>query len=280
MIKASTRVVGLIAHPVAHSVSPIFQNYIYKKMDIDAVYTAYDVEHENVGAAVNGMKALGFAGFNITIPYKQTVIPFLDELDPLAKAIGAVNTVDIRKGRLKGYNTDGRGFIISMLSEGINPEGKKILLLGAGGTTRSIGLTLTEYNPQSITILNRTVEKAEILQRIINDYHGISICQTINEYKPEYDIIINTTSLGMWPNINNNPLEGCILNSEMIVCDVVFKPEITQLLKMAQNNGCKTLVGIDMLVIQGILASEIWFNKKINLDILKELKTLLSNYIK
>ncbi|HHY82508.1 MAG TPA: shikimate dehydrogenase [Clostridiales bacterium] len=257
-ITASTKIAALIGHPVGHSLSPVMHNHLYEKLDLDMAYLAFDVPPDQVVAAVDGLRALGCIGFNVTIPHKEAVYSLLDHIDENARVIGAVNTVKIDSGVLSGYNTDGPGFIQSLKNMGYSIKGKKTVIIGAGGSARAIGVYAAKEDPESILILNRTHEKAEVLAGLINEFKGRQLAGAVHEIPGDADIIINTTKLGMWPDINGNPLEGHKLDSRTVVCDIVYNPRQTAMLKYAQAQGCKTCGGLSMLICQGLRAVEIW----------------------
>jgi len=265
-ISPSTKLVGLIGHPVKHSLSPKLHNMIYRYLELDMVYLAFDVIEQELSKAVEGLSALGFIGFNVTIPYKEKIIPLLDELDKTAAAIGAVNTVKIEGKKLIGYNTDGIGFLDSLVKRDIYCKNKIVTILGAGGSARAIGMYLSKEEPQQIIIYNRTYSRAESLANDINEFAGKQICRAAYEIPQKVDIIINTTPVGMWPNTQGNLLQGYSLDPKTIVCDIVYNPEMTQMLSYAQSRGCIIVGGKDMLIGQGIRAIEIWTGKAIDKD--------------
>jgi shikimate dehydrogenase len=265
-ITPGTKIVGLIGHPVAHSLSPVMHNHLYDTLGMDMAYLAFDVEPDRVASAVDGLCSLGFTGFNITIPHKEAVYRLLDRVDREAEIIGAVNTVKIEDGILTGYNTDGQGFIQSLQHAGIRIKGKKAALLGAGGSARSIGIYLAKENPDSIHIINRTFQKADTLAGIINEYKGYRLAYAVRDIPLDADIIINTTNLGMWPDVKGNPLHGYPLQSSAAVCDIVYNPRQTAMLQYAASRGCVTAGGIGMLIGQGLRAVEIWIGRQLPED--------------
>jgi len=260
-ISPDTKLVGLIGHPVEHSFSPKLHNSIYSMLGLNMVYLAFDVIEQELSYAVRGLRALGFIGFNVTIPYKEKILPLLDQIDSNAEAIGAVNTVKIEGDKLIGYNTDGAGFLDSLTRRGIHCNNKNIVILGAGGAARAIGIYLAGENPSQMFINNRTSSRAEHLAKDINRFAGRQMCQTISSIPRDVDIIINTTPIGMWPNTHGNPLQGYSLKSDTIVCDIVYNPPMTEMLKYAQDAGCTIIGGKDMLIGQGVRAIEIWTGK-------------------
>jgi len=194
MIDSKTKLVGLIGNPVEHSMSPAMHNAAFKKLGLNWKYLCFRVDDKKVEEAIKAMRALNIAGFNVTVPYKQTVIPFLDEIDPVALKIGAVNTIVNDNCRLKGFNTDWIG-LIKAIEEHIQIKGKKVVLLGAGGAARGIAFGIQESGGD-LTILNRTVEKAKNLADEIKCSFGS--LEELNKIRA--DILINSTSLGMHPN--------------------------------------------------------------------------------
>lgn len=257
-ITPKTTAVGLIGHPVGHSLSPALHNEIYRFLGLDLVYIAFDVHPEQTVQAVEGMAALGFLGFNVTIPHKERVVSILDALDPLAEAIGAVNTVIIDSGRLIGYNTDGLGFLAALRRQGFTVKGKRIAILGAGGAARAIGMTAAFEQAAAITILNRTRDRAEALSSAINRRLGVCIAHASDILPQDTELCIHTTALGMSPHPEGNFLEGVSLPSSMVLCDIVYNPRETALLRCAQQADLKTMGGIGMLVGQGLEAIRIW----------------------
>lgn len=277
-IAPSTRPIGLIGCPIEHSLSPKLHNAIYQKYGIDCVYLAFNTEKERLEEVINGFKALSFMGFNVTVPHKQNVLPFLDDLDEEAAVIGAVNTVKIENGRLIGYNTDGWGFIGSLKNRGYNIGGMDVLVLGAGGSARAISVYLAKEGAKAINIINRTDSSAVILaEHIKRHYPSVAINvirkQDLNIIRPS--IIINTTSVGMWPQVMNSPLSGYNFVPNQIVVDIIYNPLATKLLQDAFDAGCDVINGLDMLVGQAVKAIEIWtgtvVDHNLGLQILSEM---------
>ncbi|MGG3525109.1 shikimate dehydrogenase [Bacillus pseudomycoides] len=265
---------GVIGNPIGHSLSPLMHNDAFEHLNIDAHYHAFLVEEETLGEAVKGLKALGVSGFNVTTPHKVSIMKYLDEIDPLAKQIGAVNTVVHRDGKLIGYNTDGIGYVRSLQSISKEPlYQKRILLLGAGGACRAIYFSLADAGVKEIDIANRTVEKAN---------HLLSGCQEkitsqalslerATEEQGNYDIIIHTTTIGMHPHIQNTPLQIRSLKQGTIVSDIIYNPFETKLLQDAKAKGAIVQNGIDMFVYQGALAFELWTGRMPNIEKMKQL---------
>ena len=283
-ISGKTRLCGIIGDPVEHSMSPAMHNAAFRKMGLDYLYVPFRVKKEELGKAVEGMKALNIKGLNVTIPHKVSIIPFLDELDPLAERIGAVNTIVNDDGILTGYNTDATGFLQALLEGGIEPKGKNIVILGAGGSSRAISFVLAERGA-NLVIANRTSDKAEELATRLSKLfnreakalalNGENLASTLKET----DILINTTSVGMTPDINEAPVTYELLKSSLVVCDIVYNPIKTRLLREAEATGAKTISGVDMLVWQGALAFEKWTGLKAPVELMKEeaIKLLKNN---
>jgi len=242
-ISPSTKLVGLIGHPVEHSLSPKLHNSIYRSQEFDMVYLAFDVVEWELSNAVRGLSALGFIGFNVTIPYKEKILPFLDEVDSMAAAIGAVNTVKIERNKLIGFNTDGAGFLDSLTRRDIYCKNKRIVILGAGGAARAIGIYVAMEKPKQMFIYNRTHSRAQELAHDINQFVGMQICQASSDIPKQVDVIINTTPIGMWPHTQGNPLQGYSLDSQTVVCDIVYNPPMTKMLQYAQEKGCIIIGG-------------------------------------
>lgn len=253
---------GLLGHPVGHSMSPLMHNDAFVALGIDNYYQAFDVASERLEKAVVGMKALGISGFNVTIPHKVAIMEFLDEIDGEAKTIGAVNTVVNENGRFVGYNTDGQGYLDALL-EDISEETlhqANVLIIGAGGAARAIVTVLSSFGTKRLVICNRTVEKAEVLAKECSQKTEIST-MTIADAEAaleQFDVIVNTTSVGMSPNIDAKPISLEKLKEDALVSDLIYNPLETALLKEAKQRGGKTQNGVGMFVGQGALAFKKW----------------------
>ncbi|WP_409270734.1 shikimate dehydrogenase [Neobacillus sp. SCS-31] len=266
---------GVIGNPIGHSLSPQMHNDLFSLYGIDAHYHPFLVEQGRLREAVSGLKAIGAAGFNVTIPYKTEIMPLLDWIDPLAKEIGAVNTVVNKDGKLAGYNTDGPGFLKS-LEEGFPKlEDPAILVIGAGGAARAIYFTLEKTNPAVIDICNRSLPKAESLvgeSQTGVPSRALSIEEAAEKIN-EYTIIIQTTSVGMHPQPGVSPIGLDGLNKQAHAADIIYNPSETEFMKQARLRGAKTLNGLGMFVHQGALAFELWTGIKPDTDRMR--KTVL-----
>ncbi|CAM4135581.1 shikimate dehydrogenase [Bacillus manliponensis] len=264
---------GVIGNPIGHSLSPHMQNDAFLHCGIDAHYHAFLVEESKLSEAVAGLKAIGIAGFNVTTPHKVSIMQYLDEIDPLAKQIGAVNTVLHEDGKLIGYNTDGIGYVRSLQSIRNEPlQNKRILLLGAGGAARAIYFSLIAAGVQEIDVANRTVGKARELINACNDAVKSSAfsLEEAREMSANYDVIIQTTTIGMYPNVEDTPLPIISLKAGTIVSDIIYNPFETKLLQEAKEKGATVQNGIDMFVYQGALAFEIWTGHFPNIERMKQ----------
>ncbi|MBE6499894.1 MAG: shikimate dehydrogenase [Methanobrevibacter thaueri] len=260
-IKGSTNIVGLIGHPVEHSFSPPMHNEAFKALNLDYAYVAFDVNPINLKTAIEGAQSLNIKGFNVTIPHKIEVMKYLDEIDPIAELIGAVNTIDFKN--MKGYNTDGIG-AVKAIEEVTSIKNKNVIIAGAGGASRAISFYISQYGADKLTILNRNVGKAEKLagdvlnSNLINNVSYDSLLN-INKYLDEADILINTTPVGMHPNVNVSPIASSNdMHSELTVFDAVYNPNETVLIKEAVKAGAKPVYGIKMLLYQGAESFKIW----------------------
>jgi len=251
---------AVLGDPIGHSMSPMMHNDLFSYYDIDAHYLPFRIKAENLEDAVKGLKAIGVAGFNVTVPHKSKIIPLLDEIDELALQIGAVNTVVNEDGRLKGYNTDGQGFLTGLQFYVPSITGQKVLIIGAGGAAKAIYFTIAKNNPAKVDIANRTVDKAIKLVEecpFSASSKAISLPDA-NRDLGLYDLIIQTTMIGMAPKISESPITLINLKKQAMVCDIIYNPLETQLLLEAKQMGARVQNGLDMFVYQGALAFERW----------------------
>jgi shikimate dehydrogenase len=267
MIDAQTELYGVIGNPVQHSLSPIIHNSAFKRLGWNAVYLAFEVK--KVEEALRGIRGLGVRGASVTIPFKTEVIPFLDKVEGLAKKIGAVNTIVNRSGRLIGYNTDCDG-ALEALEERMNSRGKRVVLLGAGGAARGIGFGLRERG-YPLIVVNRSKEKGQSLCKELRcDYLPVSSLVRMKAGGLEADIIINATSLGMYPRDRETPIPKKLLKEGMMVMDIVYQPLQTKLLREAKEKGCVTVDGLEMLIRQGMAQFEIWTGRRLEIGQIKK----------
>lgn len=251
---------AVIGDPIGHSLSPFMHNSWFAQQKIDATYIPIHVKAEMLKQSVASMKLLGIDGFNVTIPHKEKILPFLDELDDMAEKMGAVNTVvRLPNGKLKGYNTDGLGFVRS-LEEVVADQQRQqpLLIVGAGGAARGIAFALEATGYNDITICNRTVEKAAaICHELTQPARSMSLQQASDELE-KFEIIIQTTPAGLKNGHFDLPFSIKKLNSEAIVADIVYNPLMTPLLQAASEKGATVVSGLGMFVHQGALAFSYW----------------------
>jgi shikimate dehydrogenase len=250
IIDQHTALYGVIGNPVRHSLSPALHNAAFSATSLNAVYLAF--ETGDIEECVKGIRALGIKGTSITIPFKTAVMPFLDEIDPLAKRIGAVNTIVNDNGRLKGYNTDALG-ALKALEEKIKLPGMTCLIIGAGGAARAIGFMLKEQNV-AVSIVNRSRKRGEALARSL----GCPFMPLDEIRGAKGGLLVQTTPVGMYPHIDQCPVPENILEQGMVVMDIVYLPPETRLLKLAKNRGCVTIGGVDMFIRQGAEQFRLW----------------------
>ncbi len=273
-ITSHTKILCVIGHPIEHSMSPTMWNPALQELELDYIYIAFDVHPDNLKEAINGIKSLGIKGVNVTIPHKKAVIKYIDEVDPIALKIGAINTIKNEDGILKARNTDAGGAKKSLLDKGCEFSGKNILILGSGGVSRSIAYTLAE-SANKIVLTDIIEERAiavanEIRSSMKVDIEGkLSNKETIKDIINKVNILINATPIGMYPKVDETPISKELLHNDLYVFDVIYNPLETRLMRDAAEIGCETLGGLDMLVNQGILAFEWWLNKKPNKDLMK-----------
>jgi len=268
-ISGKTKVCAVIGDPVEHSLSPCFQNAAFQHLGLDFIYVAFTVRAEELGSAIEGVRSLGLHGLNITMPHKISVIQYLDELDEEAERIGSVNTVLNRDGRLIGYTTDGIGALNALKNNSVDPYGKKILILGAGGASRSVSFALIR-EARELVILNRTARRAEGLVRDLHRLVGRDekvrsgrlTEENLKKELKDADILINATPVGMAPNEDKMLVKEGHLHPNLVVFDLIYNPIETKLLRKAKMVGAKTINGLSMLIHQGAASFEIWTGLK------------------
>lgn len=271
-IDGHTKLLGLMGYPVEHTFSPQMHNYISQQYGQNYAYMALEAKPEMLKEAVEGLRALNFAGVNVTAPHKENVMQYLDEIDEEALLFGAVNTVKNDNGRLLGYNTDADGFYMSLLAEGVDVIGKDLLILGAGGASRPICVKFAKLGAKSITVLNRTQRRADDLAAFMKRNCNYDIL-TKREHD-RYDVIINTTSAGMEPDIDTCPIEDfSFVDNNTAAADMIYNPPETIFLRRAREHGAGPIInGLGMLIYQGLVAYEIFTGVKVDPVIYDELK--------
>ena len=272
-IKGSTNIVGLIGHPVEHSFSPPMHNAAFDALNMDYAYVAFDVNPNDLKSAIEGAESLNIKGFNVTIPHKVDVMQYLDGLEEVARLIGAVNTIDFKN--LKGYNTDGIG-AVKAIEEVTSIKNKNVVVAGAGGASRAISFYIAKYGAESLTILNRNEAKAESLASDVSDSGLIGevasdSINAIGNYMEGADVLIDTTPLGMHPNISDEPIvKADMMDEDLVVFDAVYNPNETVLIKEAIKANAKPVYGIKMLLYQGAESFKIWTGKTSPVDVMEK----------
>jgi shikimate dehydrogenase len=276
MVKGTTNLVGIIGDPVGHSLSPLMHNSAFGSLGLDWLYVPLPVKQEYIEPALKGLHALGFRGANVTVPHKERVIPFLDELSEHASRIRAVNTIQVTPdGRLIGENTDWSGFLNHLKDLGFDPAGSEALILGSGGSARAVGYALARSHAK-VTLCSRNTRAAENLASDIGNFfptHAPATRPTQWLTKPDVEIhlIVNTTPLGMSPDTGSSPWpEGVDFPGCKLVYDLVYNPPVTRLMEQARSKGIEAANGLEMLVYQAALAFEIWTGASAPVEIMKQ----------
>jgi len=264
-ISGTTKVVGVWGCPVSHSRSPVMHNVALQALGLDWVYVPFEVAPENAGAAVESIRALGLIGVNVTVPLKELVLPYLDAIDDAAAQIGSVNTIHHENGRLTGYSTDGAGFLQSLESAGQAVSGREVYVLGAGGSARAVAWAMASRGSRC-RIANRTQAKSEALAASINQvYPGLASAVEWGAETEPFDLLVNTTTLGMQPHIGERPmLPPEAFSGKPFVCDLIYAPAQTRLLASAEAAGCRTMNGVGMLVYQGAISLSLWTGRPLS----------------
>lgn len=262
-VTGKTKVVGILGDPISHTASPRMHAAAYNALGLDFMYVPFHVKSEGLGKALDGIRNLNIVGVNVTIPHKESVIPFLDKLDPTAQKVGAVNTIVNENGVLTGYNTDGDGFCYALLHEAnFSLEGKSVAVIGAGGSAKAIANAMLNQKIKSLFILNRNTDRARQLATLLS----FSSCpitvldwedSDISDVLSSCDLVVNTTPAGMAPDMETLPIRDVSwMHSGQLICDIIYTPSVTVFLKHAKTKGALTLNGAGMLAGQGVLAFE------------------------
>ena len=275
-INGNTRTCGLIGNPVEHTMSPAIHNTLAQAMGENLVYVPFHVPDGCVEEAVKGAWALNLLGCNVTVPYKSRVIPFLKEIDPLAEQIGAVNTLVRIEGGFKGYNTDMPGLYRAMCEDGVEIEGEKVLILGAGGAARAVAMLLIQKGAEQILILNRTLEKAEKIAEEVNGFADRQVAQSLplTDFrllpKEEKYLAIQTTNVGMFPQVEDVVIDAPDFYEKIHTgYDLIFNPAKTKFMSLVEESGGRAYNGLKMLLYQGIIAYELWTGAKVDNELAK-----------
>lgn len=258
-VTGKTQVVGVWGHPVGHSRSPQMHNAALAALALDWVYVPFDVDPARIASAVEGVRALNLVGVNITVPLKELVGPHLDSLSDTARQVGAVNTIVNRSGVLHGDSTDGPGFLRALAAAGQSSAGRRVMLLGAGGSARAVAFALAAAGNE-VVVSTRTENKAQSLVDAVNaDFSGAAWVSGWGADVAGIDLIVNATPLGMTPYVEEMPaVASSVLTARPFVYDLIYNPSETRLLREARAAGCETANGARMLVEQGVLSLALW----------------------
>ncbi|RCJ25455.1 shikimate dehydrogenase [Nostoc sp. ATCC 43529] len=271
LITGKTKLLGVIGHPVEHSLSPVMHNAAIAHLGLDYVYLPFPIAPENLEIAIAGFAAVDLVGFSVTIPHKQAIIRLLAEITPIAQTIGAVNTVSRKNGKWVGTNTDIEGFIAPLQTTYQQDWSQKVaVILGNGGAARAVVAGCHQLGFAKIYVLGRNVQK---LQAFCDSWNNSAIEENLQvgtwdelaKLIPQTDLLVNTTPIGMYPNVDESPLsaeEIAQLPQGAIAYDLIYTPKPTQFLKLAEKQGAIAIDGLEMLVQQGVAALKIWLQQE------------------
>jgi shikimate dehydrogenase len=277
-ITGKTSLVGLIGWPVAHSLSPSMHNAAFAELGLEWAYVPLPVRPDDVAQALKGLAALSFVGANVTVPHKQAVMRYMDELSDAARITGAVNTIHLQHGKFYGYNTDAIGFLNSLKEANCDPQGMRVAVLGAGGAARAVVFALARGGAGSIIVLNRTAERgAFLVGDLAAAFPNSSLtfealtAESLAVLDNTVDLVINSTSVGMYPNLEASPWPADVpMPANVIFCDLVYNPLETVFLARARAAGAATIDGLGMLVHQGAYAFEKWTGQPPPIDVMRQ----------
>jgi shikimate dehydrogenase len=274
-INVETQFCGIIGNPVEHSLSPAIHNAAFRKLDLNYVYLAWRVE--SIGDAIRGLRALGnFRGASVTIPHKVSAIQFLDEVEPTARQIGAINTIVSEQGRLIGFNTDATGALRALRDGGATLSGQRIVMLGSGGAARAIAFAVAvESKADKLVLLGVDGKERVALARDIQSKTGVTVEEyalderALSRTLPEAQVLIHCTPVGMFPHPDATCVPAALLHSGLAVMDIVYNPRETALIKQAKRSGCKTISGLDMFLNQAVAQFELWTNRPAPVEVMR-----------
>jgi shikimate dehydrogenase len=277
-ITGTTALVGLIGWPVRHSLSPTMHNAAFAALGLNFAYVPLPVQPEHVEQALRGLVALNFKGCNVTVPHKQAVMRYMDNLSDAARLTGAVNTIHIKDGEFYGYNTDAHGFLQSLLEVNCDPKGMRVAVLGAGGAARAVVYALARHGVDSVVVLNRTAQRAAFLVDDLADafpHSDLSFepltSKALTALNSRIDLVINTTSVGMYPDVDSSPWPDDVsILPQVTFCDLVYNPLQTVFLHQAGAAGATTIDGVGMLVHQGAFGFEQWTGHEAPVEVMRQ----------
>ncbi len=268
-INGLTRTCGLIGNPVEHTLSPMIHNYLAQQMDVNMVYVPFLVEQGRLEDAIKGAYGLHILGCNVTVPYKNDVIPYLAQIDELAAKMGSVNTLVRVDGGYKGYNTDMTGLYRAMSSDGVSIQGEQVIVLGAGGVGRAVAFMCAAKGAAHVWLLNRTVEKADEVAKEVNLAEGRSCVETLamsdyDKLPDEKYLVIQSTSVGLYPHVEDAVItDPAFYHKVKAGYDLIYRPWETRFMQLVKEQGAPAYNGLKMLLYQGIEAFELWNQCKI-----------------
>ncbi len=276
-INGKTSLVGLMGWPVEHSLSPCMHNAAFAELGLDWAYVPLPVRPDDLPQALKGLAALNFVGVNVTIPHKQAVMRYMDDLSKAAKTIGAVNTIHLQGNKFMGYNTDAPGFLNALVEKDCHPKGMRVAVLGAGGAARAVVFALAWAEADAVVILNRTTERAAFLIEDLNDTFPQSKLDfahltnnSLAALDGKIDLVVNTTSVGMHPEKEKSPWPTDVaIPRNAVFCDLVYNPLETVFLARAREAGAKVIDGLGMLVHQGAAAFEHWTGQAAPIEVMR-----------
>lgn len=274
-INVETKFCGIIGNPVEHSLSPAIHNAAFRRLALNYVYLAWRVE--SIGDAIRGLRALGnFRGASITIPHKVSAVPFLDEIEPTARQIGAINTIVLEQGRLVGFNTDATGALRALREGGATLAGQRIIMMGSGGSARAIAFALAaESKAEALMLLGVDDKERVALARDLRAKTSITVEEYLLDERalgrtvPDAQVLIHCTPVGMSPRADATCVPAALLHPGLTVMDVVYNPRETKLLKEAKRSGCKTISGIEMFLNQAVAQFELWTNQPAPVEVMR-----------
>lgn len=269
---ANTKLAGILGHPVSHSLSPKLHGFLAEKTGVDLAYLTFDIkESDQLSGVFKAAGAMGILGFNVTAPYKVDAFSLADVLDEDAKNLGNINTMVNRDGTWFGYNTDGVGFMRSLKQQGFSAEGKHVLLVGTGGTARTLTYKFAQKGAASVSIVSRKENPLEEIGKLASGFPGTELKNGINK-DFRYDIAVNCTPLGMGEHKDKNPMPAELsYHNELLCCDLIYNPSETVFLQVAEQAGAKTMNGLGMLLYQGVYAFELFTGKSVSDAVCEEL---------
>lgn len=277
LVTGTTKLLGVIGDPIEHSLSPVMHNAAIASLGVDYVYLAIPVKTADLSIAIAGFNAIGLQGFSITIPHKQAILSFLTEVTSVAKVVGAVNTVWRTDAGWSGTNTDVEGFIAPLQAYNRDWSQTMPLILGHGGAARAVVVGLTQLGCTEIHIVGRDVQRLSQFQQSWLDALPITInvhrWEQLPELMPKADLVVNTTPVGMYPNVEQSPIDNAAmqqLREGAIAYDLIYTPNPTQFLQQAQQQGAIAIDGLEMLVQQGAAALKIWLGQTPPVDIMRQ----------